>query len=97
MSDCCTTDGSCHTGEGGTATAAKGAEDGHSTEYLLEGVNSGHCRAIVTKALTELDSVVSAEVGIGTGKFTVTTSGEPDDALIERTIDEAGYVYRGRA
>ncbi|MBA0053154.1 copper chaperone [Streptomyces sp. AJS327] len=95
MSDCCTPDGSCHTGESGTATTT--VAEGQVTEYRLEGVNSPHCQGVVTKALSELDSVLGTEVGVGTGRFTVTTAGDPDDALIERTIDEAGYTFVGRA
>lgn len=71
--------------------------EGHTTTYKVQGVNSAHCQGVVTDALSGLDSVIGVEVGIGTGLVKVTTGGEPDDALIEETIDDAGYDFLGRA
>ncbi|MET8824818.1 heavy-metal-associated domain-containing protein [Streptomyces sp. NPDC004610] len=88
MSNCCTTDGSCHS----TAEV--------TTVYRVEGVGSAHCQGVVTKAVGELAEITAIEVEIGTGLVTVTTAAEPDealDALIAKTVDEAGYAYAGRA
>lgn len=68
-----------------------------TTTYKVDGVHSGHCKAIVSKALRELDAVETVQVEISTGRFTVHTSAEPDDALIAETIDDAGYDFLGRA
>ncbi|MDB1087681.1 heavy-metal-associated domain-containing protein [Streptomyces sp. ACA25] len=82
-SSCCTTDGSCSTNES-------------KTVYQVTGVNSGHCRGVVTKALNELDNVRDVHVDLTTGHLTLTTEGEPDDTRIARTIDDAGYEFNGR-
>lgn len=87
MSHCCTPDGSCHT----TAEIR--------TTYKVDGVGSAHCQGVVTKAVGGLDEVSAVEVEIGTGLVTVTTAAEPDealDALIAKTVDEAGYDFAGR-
>ena len=88
MSNCCTPDGSCH-----TTTEIR-------TTYKVDGVGSAHCQGIVADAVGALDEVGAVEVEIGTGLVTVTTAAEPDetlDALIARTVDEAGYDFVGRA
>ncbi|MBT2444347.1 heavy-metal-associated domain-containing protein [Streptomyces sp. ISL-36] len=69
----------------------------YSTTYKVAGVNSGHCKAIVSGALRELDAVDTVHVEISTGLVTVNTAAEPDDKLIEETIEDAGYDYIGRA
>ncbi|GAA2771979.1 hypothetical protein GCM10010521_57450 [Streptomyces rameus] len=46
-----------------------------------------------------LEEVAAVEVEVGTGLVTVTTAAEPDeslDALIGKTVDEAGYDFAGR-
>ncbi|MDR3081734.1 MAG: heavy-metal-associated domain-containing protein [Streptomyces sp.] len=86
MADCCTPDGSCHTK----------AET--KTVYKVNGVGSAHCQGVVTKAVSGLDAIKSVDVEIGTGLVTVTTASEVDEALaalIEKTIDEAGYDFAG--
>ena len=88
MADCCTPDGSCHT------------EAETKTTYKVDGVGSAHCQGVVAKAVGDLDAIKAVEVEIGTGLVTVTTATEPDDALdalIEKTVDEAGYDFAGRA
>lgn len=100
MSSCCTPDGSCHTGnadQSAEADTTTTVADGHTTTYKVSGVGSAHCQGIVTKALTGLDAVLSVDAGIGTGLVTVVTGGEPDDELIARTIEDAGYDFVGRA
>jgi copper chaperone CopZ len=87
VSNCCTPDGSCHT----TAEI--------KTTYKVDGVGSAHCQGVVAKAVGGLDEVTAVEVEIGTGLVTVTTAAEPDealDALIAKTVDEAGYDFAGR-
>ncbi|MEV0598809.1 heavy-metal-associated domain-containing protein [Streptomyces sp. NPDC050315] len=99
MSSCCTPDGSCNTNstektEAATATATV---DGQTVAYKVNGIGSAHCQGVVAKAVGGLDSVLDVQVEIGTGLVTVTTAGEPDDALIAATVDEAGYDFTGRA
>ncbi len=69
----------------------------YTTVYKIDGVHSGHCRAIVSKALGELEGVVAVRFDLSTGRATVTTTAEPDDALIAEKTDDAGYGFIGRA
>jgi copper chaperone CopZ len=88
MSNCCTPDGSCH------------SKAEITTTYKVDGVGSAHCQGLVAGAVGALDEVTAVEVEIGTGLVTVTTAAEPDesfDALIAKTVDEAGYDFAGRA
>jgi copper chaperone CopZ len=67
-----------------------------ATTYAVSGMSCGHCKATLTKAIGELDGVSGVEVDLATGQVTVTSAGEPDDALIAETVDEAGYELTGR-
>ncbi|MFJ2784507.1 MULTISPECIES: heavy-metal-associated domain-containing protein [unclassified Streptomyces] len=69
----------------------------YTTTYKVAGVNSGHCKAIVSGALRELDAVDTVHIEISTGLVTVNSSGPLDDKLIENTVEDAGYDYAGRA
>lgn len=87
MANCCSPDGSCH-----ATTESK-------TVYKVHGVGSAHSQGVVADAVGGLDRVTAVEVEIGTGLVTVTTAAEPDerlDALIARTVGEAGYDFAGR-
>ncbi|MEU0395478.1 heavy-metal-associated domain-containing protein [Streptomyces sp. NPDC006208] len=88
--DCCTSDGSCSTSP---ATAA----EGQAGVYNVSGMTCGHCKATLTNEIGALDGVLSVDVDLGTGQVTVTTSGEPDDALLAKVVDDAGYELTGRA
>ncbi|WP_405696690.1 heavy-metal-associated domain-containing protein [Streptomyces coelicoflavus] len=87
---CCTPDGSCSTG---TATATEGI----ATVYNVSGMTCGHCKATLTKEIGALDGVLAVDVDLEAGQVTVTTAGEPDDALLAKVVDEAGYELTGRA
>lgn len=92
MSSCCTPDGSCHSG----ATTETGS-DSTSTVYVVSGMTCSHCKAAVTDAVSDVDGVVSVDVDVDTGHVTVTTKESPDDALIAKAVDDAGYELTGRA
>ncbi len=94
MSDCCTPDGSCSTSSDQTTTAVA---DAHETVYAVAGMTCGHCKSTLTSAIGELESVVSVDVDVDSGRVTVNTGGEPDDALIAKVVDDAGYELTGRA
>ncbi|GGQ23682.1 heavy-metal-associated domain-containing protein [Streptomyces mutabilis] len=89
---CCTPDGSCSTAAT-TATAAEGV----TTVYAVSGMTCGHCEATLTEEIGALDGVRAVEVDRGAGRVSVTTAGEPDDALLARVVDDAGYELTGRA
>ncbi|MDG9706782.1 MULTISPECIES: heavy-metal-associated domain-containing protein [Streptomyces] len=67
-----------------------------ATTYAVSGMSCGHCKATLTKVIGELDGVSGVEVDLDAGQVTVTSAGEPDDALIAETVDEAGYELTGR-
>jgi copper chaperone len=67
-----------------------------STVYTVSGMTCGHCKAAVTQEIEALDSVLAVEVDVDSGRVTVTTDGEPDDALLAKAVDEAGYELIGR-
>ncbi|MFD7689002.1 heavy-metal-associated domain-containing protein [Streptomyces sp. NPDC059781] len=87
---CCTPDGSCSTGT--TAATA-----GTATVYDVSGMTCGHCKATLTKEIGALDGVLAVDVDLEAGRVTVTTAGEPDDALLAKVVDDAGYELTGRA
>ncbi|MCZ2525343.1 heavy-metal-associated domain-containing protein [Streptomyces sp. NPDC059506] len=91
MSSCCTPDGSCSTGA--TTTVAPGP----TTVYNVAGMTCGHCKSTLTEAIGGLDGVLAVDVELSTGRVTVTTAGEPDDARIAAVVDDAGYELTGRA
>ncbi|MCX2968098.1 MULTISPECIES: heavy-metal-associated domain-containing protein [Streptomyces] len=66
------------------------------TVYAVSGMSCGHCEAAVAGELGALESVAGVEVDVAAGRVTVTTAGEPDDALLARAVDEAGYTLTGR-
>ncbi|MGW0813237.1 heavy-metal-associated domain-containing protein [Streptomyces viridiviolaceus] len=90
---CCTPDGSCSTG---TATATATATKGTTTVYDVAGMTCGHCKATLTKEIGALDGVLAVDVDLEAGQVAVTTADEPDDALLAKVVDEAGYEFTGR-
>ncbi|MEV7000969.1 heavy-metal-associated domain-containing protein [Streptomyces sp. NPDC093982] len=68
-----------------------------TTTYAVSGMSCAHCKATLTKVISELDGVTQVGVDLATGQVTVTSAGEPDDALITEVVDEAGYELTGRA
>ncbi|MFE0250737.1 MAG: heavy-metal-associated domain-containing protein [Streptomyces sp.] len=68
-----------------------------TTTYAVSGMSCAHCKATLTTAIGELDGVTEVGVDLATGRVTVTSAGEPDDAVIAEVVDEAGYELTGRA
>lgn len=92
MSSCCTPDGSCH-----TSATTETATDGTKTVYAVSGMTCSHCKASVTEAVSGVDGVLSVDVDVDAGRVTVIAKENPDDALIAKAVDEAGYELTGRA
>ncbi|MFI8189345.1 heavy-metal-associated domain-containing protein [Streptomyces sp. NPDC085946] len=67
------------------------------TAYAVSGMSCGHCEATLTRVIAALDGVTGVSVDLPAGRVTVTSAAEPDDALIARVVDEAGYRLTGRA
>ncbi|MEU9060978.1 heavy-metal-associated domain-containing protein [Streptomyces sp. NPDC048430] len=92
---CCTPDNSCSTGAAQTGTTV--VADSHTTVYAVAGMTCGHCKTTLTREIGALDNVLAVDVDVSAGRVSVTTGGEPDDALIASTVEEAGYELTGRA
>ncbi|WP_326580635.1 heavy-metal-associated domain-containing protein [Actinacidiphila glaucinigra] len=73
------------------------AADARTTAYIVAGMSCGHCKATLTRQIGALDDVRSVDVDLNTGRVTVTTTHEPDDALLAKVVDDAGYELTGRA
>ena len=87
-SSCCTTDGSCHTGAAERQTLA--------TVFHVSGMTCGNCEITLTRALSAVEGVTDVQVEVASGEVTVTTAGEPNDPLIAKAVDDAGYTLTGR-
>ncbi|MCZ4101593.1 heavy-metal-associated domain-containing protein [Streptomyces sp. So13.3] len=92
MSSCCSPDGNCSSGGNGESLAG----DSHLTVYHVAGMTCDHCKASVTKAIHTVNNVLAVEVDVASGHVTVTTGGAPDDTLIAKVVDDAGYELIGR-
>ncbi len=90
---CCSPEGTCSTGRTTEAASVTGA----TTVYAVSGMTCGHCEQAVGSALSALEGVTGVRVDVATGLVTVTSRGEPDDALVRAAVDEAGYELTGRA
>lgn len=58
----------------------------------VEGMQCGHCKAHVEKALGEVTGVVSAQVDLAAGTATVALTGEVSDAILKDAVENAGYT-----
>ncbi|WP_432197827.1 heavy-metal-associated domain-containing protein [Streptomyces sp. bgisy027] len=68
-----------------------------TTTYAVSGMSCAHCKATLTKVIGELDGVTGVDVDLATGQVTVSSTTEPDDALMGKVVDDAGYELTGRA
>ncbi|MBW1603831.1 heavy-metal-associated domain-containing protein [Streptomyces sp. JJ66] len=96
MTSCCTPEESHRTGSAAPTTATEGTA-ARETVYAVAGMSCGHCEATLVRELGALEHVGAVKVDVAAGRVAVTTSGEPDDALLARVVDEAGYELTGRA
>ncbi|GHJ20151.1 heavy-metal-associated domain-containing protein [Streptomyces albus] len=92
-SSCCSPTGSCHS-QAATETAAAQPV---TTVYEVSGMTCGHCEASVSREIGALDGVGTVQVELSTGRVTVTSDEEPDDARIAAAVDAAGYTLTCRA
>ncbi|WP_420075930.1 heavy-metal-associated domain-containing protein [Streptomyces sp. JL3001] len=67
-----------------------------TTTYAVSGMSCAHCKATLTKVISELDGVTGVDVDLATGQVTVSSTTEPDDALMGEVVDDAGYELTGR-
>ena len=57
----------------------------------IEGMMCGHCEANVKKALESLDGVAEAVVSHVDGTAVVTLSGDVDDAVLTKAVEDRDY------
>ena len=55
----------------------------------------GHCEAVVKKALEGLDGVDEAVVSHDAGTAVLSISGDVDDALLRKTVEDKEYTVLG--
>ena len=63
----------------------------------IEGMMCPHCEATVKKALEAIDQVQEAVVSHEAGTAVVTLSGEVDDAVLTKAVEDKDYKVTGIA
>ena len=67
-------------------------EDMEMTKTMkIEGMMCGHCEASVKKALEAVEGVESADVSHEKGEAVVTLSGNVDDAVLKKAVEDKDY------
>ena len=61
------------------------------TDIRVDGMTCGACAARIESALGAAEGVVDARVNFASGRATVLHDGSTDDAVLRRTIEQAGY------
>lgn len=62
--------------------------------YIIDGMSCNHCKNSVEKALRGIDNVENVEVILGKKEAIVT--GNPDDNIVRKTVEELGFEFKGR-
>jgi copper chaperone CopZ len=62
--------------------------------YKIEGMSCNHCKASVEKAIRALENVENVEVVLGKQEAVVT--GTPSDEVVKKTVEDLGFVFKGR-
>ncbi|WP_330330548.1 heavy-metal-associated domain-containing protein [Streptomyces sp. NBC_00536] len=68
-----------------------------TTVYRVTGMTCGHCEGAVTAELTALPGVSSVKAVAAAGEVTVVSAAPLSEDEVRAAVDEAGYVYAGRA
>ncbi|MEX5631125.1 heavy-metal-associated domain-containing protein [Parafrankia sp. FMc2] len=66
------------------------------TTFSVTGMTCGHCAAAVNEEISRLPAVSAVDVDAATGRVTVTSASEIDDAAVDAAVKEAGYTLAGR-
>lgn len=76
-----------------TAIQQPGREVNAMTKTIrIEGMMCGHCEATVKKALEALETVSLAQVSHTEGTAIVTLTGETEDAVLRKTVEEKDFT-----
>ena len=75
------------------AVADSGAETSPQRDFAVEGMTCGHCVRTVEAAVSAVDGVTSASVGLVPGGLSrLTVEGTAPDAAVRKAVTAAGYV-----
>ena len=62
--------------------------------YFIEGMACNHCKNSVEKAIGGLENVERVEVVLGRNEAIV--MGNPSDEVVKKTVEDLGFVFKGR-
>ena len=65
-------------------------------EYLVSGMNCGHCAQSVTEEVSALPGVTAVRVDLASGQLIVISDTDIAFSAIEAAVDEAGYSVAAR-
>lgn len=60
-------------------------------EYTVQGMTCGHCVSAVSAEVGGIDGVTDVKVDLASGRVTVSSTTDLDDAKVRDAVDEAGY------
>ncbi|MCQ2386612.1 MAG: cation transporter, partial [Clostridia bacterium] len=69
--------------------------EGKTMVLSVKGMMCPHCEQHVKEALEKLPFVSEAKADRETATVTLTTKGEADEGLLQKTVEDAGYQYFG--
>ncbi|MEV8099020.1 heavy metal-associated domain-containing protein [Kitasatospora sp. NPDC085879] len=64
--------------------------------FSVEGMSCGHCERTVTAGLAALPGVTGVNAHAATGRVTVESTADLDEAVVRNTVGEAGFTLVGR-
>lgn len=62
-----------------------------TTTYTVSGMTCDHCVRAVTDEVSGVEGVDSVSVDLASGRVTVESQGDVDDAAVTAAVEEAGY------
>jgi copper chaperone len=66
-----------------------------TSTYTVKGMTCGHCVQSVTEEVSEVAGVRGVEVDLASGRVTVSSEQQVDDAAVRAAVAEAGYEVVG--
>ena len=65
-----------------------------TSTYTVSGMTCEHCVRAVTDELSGVEGVEAVDVDLASGRVTVKSAGELDDAAVTAAVEEAGYEVK---
>ena len=66
-----------------------------TSTYTVQGMTCGHCVQSVTEEVSGVPGVTGVDVDLASGRVTVSSQQEVDDAAVRAAVSEAGYQVVG--